>query len=128
VDTSKEEARTAEECKAEGNRLAVGGDWQEAARLYSEGLRKIAGSDIDSQLAVLLPLLSNWSQAYLQLGKWDAALQDANDALQLDAAHTKSQVRQAKALQHLERYLSCPLYKVIQLFKTLYGFAGTGMS
>jgi tetratricopeptide (TPR) repeat protein len=98
--------RTAEGCKAEGNSFAAKNDWQEAERLYCEGLEKLDKITINSECSMpllRLALLSYRAQANLELGEWKAALDDANEALQLDADHTKSRVRKAKALHHLER-------------------------
>jgi hypothetical protein len=64
----KDQVRTAEDCKAEGNSFAAKDNWQEAERLYSEDLEKLDKITINSQRSVLLlwlALLSNRAQANL---------------------------------------------------------------
>lgn len=71
------------------------GKFTEAAALYS---------DLINEGSADAKVYSNRSACYTKLGKFDEALKDAVQAVQLDAKFAKGYGRQAAALQGLKRY------------------------
>lgn len=86
---------TAEQCKLRGNEHFQLGQFELAAGSYSEAIRQ------EPHVAVYWV---NRSQAYRQLRMWDDALQDANQALELDPSNGKARYSQVLCLQALRRF------------------------
>lgn len=83
--------------KEEGNKLFQEGSWSEAVEQYSKGL---AGAEALSD-DLRLKLHSNRSQCYLNLMRWQEALDDSQVCLSIDEYHMKSILRRATALEAL---------------------------
>lgn len=86
---------SADEFKDQGNIAFKAGYHLEAIRCYERGIKLDPNN---------LLLLSNCSQANLEIGEWEMALEYANKALSISSNHEKSMIRKAKALYELEEY------------------------
>ena len=80
----------------DGNTAFGAGRVAEAVRLYTSALRVDPASS---------RALGNRAVSHVKLGRWAAALQDAEGALALDATHKKAAFRRAEALLLLQRPL-----------------------
>jgi len=94
-DSAEEAAAQAAALKDEGNVKFKAGDYAAAVELYAKSL------EINNQQHLVF---SNRSAAYLKLGKADAALQDAEQCVELEPKWAKGYSRHAAALQELKRW------------------------
>jgi hypothetical protein len=90
----------AQHWKDVGNRRFREGHFKEAITAYSTGL----GHCQDSEPALQAVLLCNRSVSFLNIGAFQEARRDAQDALNLEPANTKARFRLASALFHLRSY------------------------
>lgn len=88
--------------KEKGKRAFCRGQYKSALDFYLRA-EELMGGDImgmylvPQQRAELVTLLSNQSECYLRLKKYEEATMQATKALQLDKRHSKSLLRRAKA-------------------------------
>jgi hypothetical protein len=89
--------------KDKGNRAFSRGQYKSALDNYLHAENLLGGAVsgmylVPHQRAELVKLLSNQSECYLRMNKFDDAILQATAALQLDRRHEKSLLRRAKAL------------------------------
>lgn len=101
-----------EDCRTRGNAAFRSGIWEEAVRLYGEGLEQ----DVDCEdTRTVAALHYNRSAALRQLGEFEAALQDTNAALALQPRWTKALYRRAILLLECGRAAEALTeFKVVQ--------------
>ena len=90
------------ELKARGNEAFKSNSMREALALYTRAV-ELTPSD-RAWAGHLSALHGNISMVRLQLGDFAAALSDAEEAIRLDSNWAKGYMRQAQALEKLERY------------------------
>ncbi|XP_046690395.1 zinc finger CCCH domain-containing protein 7A [Silurus meridionalis] len=91
----------------EGNEVFSEGNWARSVELYSEalGVSEYADSeDIDISCKLRERLLANRAAAYLHIGLNDQALEDCEQALQLNENNYRAQYRKARCLKELGRH------------------------
>lgn len=79
--------------KAQGNALFAAGSFDRAAHAYSLALRLSSGRGAEATT-----LLSNRSAAHAKLGRWQAALEDAERGVKMDGSSAKLLCRKGAAL------------------------------
>jgi hypothetical protein len=88
--------------KKKGNRDFSRGQYKSALDSYLEAEKSLGGAVsgfylVPHQRAELVQILSNQAECYLRMQKYDDAILQATEALQLDKRHQKSLLRRAKA-------------------------------
>eukprot|EP01063_Lacrimia_lanifica_P006813 TRINITY_DN14284_c0_g1_i1.p1 TRINITY_DN14284_c0_g1~~TRINITY_DN14284_c0_g1_i1.p1 ORF type:complete len:690 (+),score=209.50 TRINITY_DN14284_c0_g1_i1:64-2133(+) len=83
---------SADDFKKSGNDAFLGGRFEEAVALFSMGVEVAPENEV---------LYSNRSGAYCKMGKWDAALEDAETVLRLKSDWARGYSRKAAALEGL---------------------------
>lgn len=90
------------EHKARGNAAFGGGRFQEAIQAYDAALAPYeARAGSAAQRDEKVKILSNRAECYLRLDRWADAEETASLALELDASHSKSLLRRARARMQL---------------------------
>ncbi|KAL3681639.1 hypothetical protein R1sor_024595 [Riccia sorocarpa] len=92
----------AEQLRLEGKNLFESGRWTEAAGVYGQCIDVLLKKGGDPEQLVVA--YSNRAETLLQLRKYADALEDAEEALDLDPLHLKSLARKARALFGLKLY------------------------
>ncbi|KAK2836639.1 hypothetical protein Q7C36_014508 [Tachysurus vachellii] len=91
----------------EGNDVFSEGDWARSVELYTEALgvsEYAASEDIDVPRETRERLHANRAAAYLHIGLHDQALEDCDQALQLNENNYRAQYRKARCLKELGRH------------------------
>ncbi len=89
---SKDEVADWEKLKADGNKFYAEAKWEEAIDCYTRAI------SLNSKSAVLY---SNRALCELQLGKWELAREDAEDAIELDPGQVKYYRTLSQALSNM---------------------------
>ncbi|MCI4392226.1 hypothetical protein PGIGA_G00143660 [Pangasianodon gigas] len=91
----------------EGNDVFSEGDWARSVELYNEalGVSEYAESeDINIPCKTRERLHANRAAAYLHMGLHDQALEDCEQALQLNENNYRAQYRKARCLKEMQRH------------------------
>ena len=96
------------ELKSRGNNAFKGQRFPEAEALYSRAIEH-AGKQAETDSATLRSLYGNRSAARCSMGKLDSALEDAEQAAEVDDGWSKAFFRQGQALMAMKRYNAAAL-------------------
>ncbi|XP_060799080.1 zinc finger CCCH domain-containing protein 7A [Neoarius graeffei] len=91
----------------EGNDVFREGNWARSVELYTEALdvsEYAESEDIDVPCKTRERLHANRAAAYLHIGLHDQALEDCEQALQLNESNYRAQYRKARCLKELGRH------------------------
>ncbi|KAK2904442.1 peptidyl-prolyl cis-trans isomerase D [Channa argus] len=101
----------AEDVKNIGNKLFKNQDWIGAVNKYSKALRylEVGGDELEEAVEqklepIALSCYLNTAACKLKMQLWQDALDNCDEALQLDKANTKALFRRAQAWQGLKEY------------------------
>mmetsp|Transcript_32796 Transcript_32796/g.82723 ORF Transcript_32796/g.82723 Transcript_32796/m.82723 type:complete len:373 (+) Transcript_32796:91-1209(+) len=87
----------AEQCKEDGNKAFKKGEWEEAVRLYLEGVAAVDTMMMHPAEDVKCACYSNMAAALIKQDKWKEAMEACDLALKIDETNVKALLRRAQS-------------------------------